>query len=337
MDFFSELLQEPEFSYITKQDILNVASDFSIYSLVVDVKLNKAMKSPFRQEKKGSFSIRVNKSNGSIYWIDYTTGEYGDCFSFIMKYYNLSFKDCIEYLAGVYGIKKNSKSYVPVINKRRETVIVKSIDIKIVVKNNPTFDYFKQYGIKPETLIKYNTREVQQVWYDDNLQFIFTDKFPIYAYVIQDKFRLYRPLSKDCKWLGNLNHNCVFGLAQLEYKSELLIITKSMKDVMLLHELGYESIAPASEGTLINADIMIKLFVRYKYIYILFDNDEPGINYSNKYVEYAKTIHCNFNLIPIFVDGFKDITDYYLFFLEKQTKNHLKYKIHETNNRIYNN
>ena len=79
----------------------------------------------------------------------------------------------------------------------------------------------------------------------------------MYAYKVFDKFKIYRPLaSKYTKWRTNLTTSDVQGLAQIPEKGDLLIITKSLKDVMVLYEMGYTAISAASETTFIPEDII---------------------------------------------------------------------------------
>ncbi len=53
--------------------------------------------------------------------------------------------------------------------------------------------------------------------------------------------------------------------------NEPLIITKSMKDCMLLHELGYKSLAPQSEHQFLTKSKYRYYKQNYGQLYILYD------------------------------------------------------------------
>ena len=111
----------------------------------------------------------------------------------------------------------------------------------------------------------------------------------MYAYKVYDRFKIYRPLaSKYTKWRTNLTNRHVQGLAELPKEGgNLLIITKSLKDVMCLYEMGFYAISPSSETTFIPEDMLQSLRSKWKHIVILFDRDKTGMfkarEYSKKY------------------------------------------------------
>lgn len=52
-------------------------------------------------------------------------------------------------------------------------------------------------------------------------------------------------------------------------KGDILFITKSMKDVMCLHEMGIPAVSPSSESTFLPKDVLEQLKTRFKRIIIL--------------------------------------------------------------------
>ena len=112
----------------------------------------------------------------------------------------------------------------------------------------------------------------------------------MYAYKVYDKFKIYRPLaSKYTKWRTNLTNRHVQGLAELPQEGgDLLIITKSLKDVMCLYEMGYHAIAASSETTFIPEDILQSLRSKWKHIVILYDRDRTGMANARQYSKQYK-------------------------------------------------
>ena len=87
--------------------------------------------------------------------------------------------------------------------------------------------------------------------------------------------------------------------------TDVLTITKSLKDVMELYQLGYSSIAPSSESARIEDDFMRLLHKRFEKVIIFFDNDEAGITGAGKI-----TYHHGINSIMIPIEyKTKDLSD----------------------------
>jgi DNA primase len=129
----------------------------------------------------------------------------------------------------------------------------------------------------------------------------------MYAYKIDDKFKIYRPFNtKYTKWRANVTTENIQGLKQLpKGQRNLLIITKSLKDVMVLYKMGYDAVSPSSETTFLPTKILDKLKKKYKHILILYDRDRTGMlkarTYSKEYGLDAFFVNKKFNS--------KDISD----------------------------
>ena len=115
---------------------------------------------------------------------------------------------------------------------------------------------------------------------------------------------------------NNYDNKIVMGFHQLKYEQDTLIITKSKKDVMVLHEAGFESVAARSENVVIPTPFLNYFDTKYKRKIILFDND--GKEQSSIYWD---------NKIYIPLDsGCKDISDFSLKYginAAKELINHL--------------
>ena len=106
---------------------------------------------------------------------------------------------------------------------------------------------------------------------------------PMDANKVYNHFKIYKPLAdKYTKWRNNLTELDIQGFKQLPKTGDILIITKSMKDVMCLYEMGIPAISPSSESTFIPNKILEQLKKRFKRIIILFDRDEAGVKYLRK-------------------------------------------------------
>ena len=85
---------------------------------------------------------------------------------------------------------------------------------------------------------------------------------------------------------------------------------------MLLFTLGIAAIAPQSETQFISNDVLNTLKTRFKYIVLVFDNDQTGIEFTNK-------IKRKYNwIIPMIIPRkykAKDISDFYKMYGREKT------------------
>jgi hypothetical protein len=127
---------------------------------------------------------------------------------------------------------------------------------------------------------------------------------PGYAYRIWDRYKLYFPHEpSDFKFRNDYDERHLEGFCQLRYDSDILIITKALKDVMFFRSLGFEAVAPRGEHTVI-PDNFIELFKsRYKHVVVFFDND--GKHKGPEYVQ-----RHNLPLLELPKSLAKDPTDY---------------------------
>lgn len=101
----------------------------------------------------------------------------------------------------------------------------------------------------------------------------------------------------------------------LPKNDDYLVITKSMKDVMLLHEFDIPSIAPVSETVFLTDSHYKKLKDRFGKLILLYDNDYTGIKFMNK-------IRKKYDVMPLWLpfNGPKDISDYYKAYGKEKTQ-----------------
>lgn len=288
--------------YIIKNNI-NQEALYSYY-IGSSIKIGQAFNSPLRKDETPSFSIYKN-NNGELMYKDFSTGESGDIIKFTMNYFNISRRSAIFKCLSDAFRSILSNDLLKVIPKYTYQKKVASIAIKTVPFNKADIEYWGQFNIQIDTLNKYHVVAASHVWVNDKLLWVRNDKEPIYAYLAEDKIKIYRPYSeRKNKWICNTTSNIIFGEDNLPWLSDLLIITKALKDVMVLHELGYNAISPNGETTLLNRSQIEQLQKRFKKIIVLLDNDNAGIKAANKYNE-------QYNLKTIFLPGKdKDISDY---------------------------
>ncbi len=294
-----------------KKDILSKITDADIFAFYLGnrFKLNVKIRSPLRRDINPSFSIFNSSSGDCLLYKDHATGDSGDCFKLVMNLFNIDYKESLRMVHRdiiVNGLKSNE-----IFNRYIEDTIrnKKETDIKICSKKFNTFDieYWNSFGISLNTLKKFKVRACSGIYINDKLRIVYSDmKNPIYSYRINKKYKIYSPFNTINRFINNCTTSDIQGLEQIKYLiGDLLIISKSLKDVMVLHELGYYSIAPNSETTSIPEDIMKDLKRRFKNIIVFYDNDKAGISGANKMAK-------RYNLKCIFMPNTKckDISDF---------------------------
>lgn len=191
-------------------------------------------------------------------------------------------------------------------------IVRKSIQIVPEIWSNENLKFWSKYNIKEDILEKYNVKSISQYSVE---KCVFGSTSLNYSYSFRQNcasefssYKIYRPYEKNFKWISNCSADIIQGLEQVEKSGDLLIITKSLKDVMVLYSLGYQSIAPQNEKIVVDPK---KLGLDYKRVLVLFDNDKAGKEGASKYPYPA-----------IFMpeDKAKDVSDYIKLYGVENTK-----------------
>lgn len=308
---------------ITKDNILRLISEEDImkYYVGFEFEVGRAYKSPLREDSNPSFALYYTRQ-GSIRFKDFN-GAQGNCFDFVMLKTGLTFVESLKLIVQDFNLNlgTNTPTVFPkevkpmfkpkIVNKER------LIQFKPQQWTNVDKKYWTRYGLNSKILKLYNVFSAKFVYLDKKLIQVYSDYNPIYCYKFNGKrVKVYRPFSNTSgKWLSNVTEDDLQGLEQLDKtKNDLLIITKSLKDVMCLHSLGYQAVAPQSENTRTQYELMRKLVSHYKKVLILFDNDEAGMRGAANLGDYL-TSKC------IYVPDVKDISDYMVKYGRENTLN----------------
>ena len=267
---------------ITLDWILSKVTEYDIYAKYIgQFKIGMIYNSPFRKDKNPSFGIYYSKRTKQLLFKDHGTGECGNVIKFVSLFTGKTeYSDILSDIVDKLNITNNtklvsSKQYIP----STETVIG-------IVRQEFTdvdINYWKQFNISINTLKKFNVNSIKYYLCNGIVKGTYKRENPMYAYKVYNNFKIYRPLAdKYTKWRNNLTDYDIQGYEQLPQKGDILFITKSMKDVMCLHEMGYPAVSPSSESTFLPKDVLEQLKTRFKRIIILFDRDVAGVKRSRK-------------------------------------------------------
>jgi hypothetical protein len=283
------------------------------------MEMGKLYSSPFREDKVPSCSFFLTYK-GKIIFRDFGRGISYSAIDFVKERLKTDFASAVKQV-----LKDRAE-----IEKLSPPAKAKERDFSINIVGDTLgkyLDYWKKYGISKETLVRYGVRAASSVYKDDTLFAKASGGSPIFVYTFPSaRVRIYRPFSRTKKWYGNANENDIGGLVQLPPRGSILFITSSIKDVMVIRECGFSAICPSSENT--NPEFLrplrTELRRRFRYIVILYDNDEAGRGFSSK----LKSTYSDF--FEIFLVKSKDISDRSFKVGIAKTKKELKKLISKT-------
>lgn len=315
---------------LSKEHILKDVTQEQIFMRYLgSLPLRAPILSPLRAETNPSFTVFYDKNN-ILRYKDFGSGESGDCFDFVQTQYNLSWPDTLKKInhdkSGIKKIKvDNVKEYRSAQSiKKFQNSPNKTIEIVPKKFSVEELAYWKKFGISLETLNKYNVESCKYVYINKDPYIISTESQPVFSYKVNNKYKIYRPLSEKGKWWSNLGTTDIFGYDQLPMWGDILIITKSLKDIMVLDTLGYTSISPQSESqfNFMDGQIWLTLQKRFKKFLVLYDCDKAGYTMGKRL---ANRYNIDINFVHDHICVFKknsapkDISDYYLVLGKKAT------------------
>lgn len=310
---------------LTLENIYKKISQKDIYKRYFqnNFQYDKNYSAPYRSDENPSFKIFENSDQ----WYDFGTGKTGDSIDLMKLIFNLSFGQVLDKINTDFNLGLSRNLVVSskpngtrgILNNsffEKECKIAK-FTFKHFVRNDVNCKYWKdKYSISVEDLKMYNIYPTAEVFLNDKSMWQWNSKNPIFTYVFKKEdsslsFKIYRPLETNPKahrFAGNTGGNTIQGLEQLPKETDLLILSKSYKDVICLKKLGFWAVAPNAESIRITDEWLdkIKRKCNYQKIITFYDNDQPGIDAAMKVNEIQGF---DFAFIPTEI-GAKDISDY---------------------------
>jgi len=325
----------------TKDNILSLITEYDIFKYYITSfkMIGKAFCSELEKDKKPSCTIFMK--DGKLYYKDFRDTETLNCFSYIMKKYNLTFYETLDLINRDFNLclqTNTSKQFVHSFlekeillygdNYFQSTEAKKEIKVELTNWNKGIHKryWYDQYGLGVKDLNYFDIHAIRAWWViqEGNYNYYISDPLSFGYYFDKpnglETWKIYQPYaaSNSIKWMGNTHLDTLQGFKQLRYQSDTLIITKSLKDVAVLYKLNYDSVAPNAESCLIDETKMAIFKEKYKHIVIIFDDDKAGIKGSTKLSE-------KYNIPSLFLpkDTAKDVSDYVASYGYDNLKNEL--------------
>lgn len=278
-----------------------------------DVTSKKLVTSCLRSDNHVTVGYYKSKS-GILYMHDFATNEHLDCWNVVMRLYNCSFYKALNIIANDFGLSDTNvvPTKINIIPEIKET---ESSIIQVQIKDftDRELEWWKSFGISKKTLKKYHIFSVQHVFLNGELKFTSSEQCPIYGYYFgKDKnkkefWKIYFPMNKNkgIRFINNLPKKILQGYHQLPKNGDLLVITKSMKDLCAMYEFDIPAVSTASESTFISDKQLEEFKSRFKHIIVIFDSDRPGKH--NMWLIRKKYPELNYYVLPNTLE--KDFTD----------------------------
>jgi hypothetical protein len=330
---------------LSKANVLEKVNQFDIFSCYCTPfkQLYRPFKSELRSDKRPTCSIC--KVGDKLIYRDFAESGTKDCFNYIMEKYSVSFLQALEMINQDFNLKllSNIKLHGSrQVNPKKTSFNINDIpemiiDIRVCLRKWTEADkdyWFGKYDITSKTLSKFGVYPLQGFFINNIYTRCGSNVYGYYFGKLPDAreaWKIYQPFAdKELKWRSNCPEEIIQGWGQLPEEGEHLIITKSLKDVMTLYQIGIPAIAPQAESNNIAKDIIQDLRTRFKKITILYDNDEPGIKAATRIAEMHE-------LPTIYMpEGTKDASDFVELYGADALKAHLfnDYGIHSNNSRM---
>jgi len=293
--------------------IYDYISDLDIYFRILGYypELRKKYKSPYTKDSNPSFCFIQVKER--LRYHCFSSGKSGDAIQMVSDF------NCINYKEAVALVYNN----FPLTNTPIQSFVYKpskpaKIEVVLFDKDPESFyEYWNSFCISKKTLELYNIRAAKEVWLNDKLYSVYSDKSPVIRYLIGSNYKIYQPLNPKAKWISNCRITDIQGWTQLPFTGDLLIISKAYKDVCLLREFGYDAFALCSETTNLSQPLVDNIKGRFKRIVSFLDSDIAGLATMNKYYDQYQI---PFVSMPLNTEC-KDLSDFaYLYGPEESMK-----------------
>lgn len=317
------------YNNITLEEIFSKVSEYELWKRYCKnfEEFGKSFMSEFYNDSNPDCRIYRTDSN-RLRYKDFGNGDNLSIIEYIQRKYSCTFKECLNIIANDFNL-----SHGEIVLNRQQRIIQLDETItehpktRIDIVQQPytiiDYNYWNQYSIPLTLLEEYNVfscKYVRSIKGNKIVNYSYNKNNPIYAYRFGNKneytYKIYFPYAnKGFKWINNCN-NVIQGYDQLSLSSDILILTKSLKDVMCYRLLGYDAISLQGEGNRLDPELLKSLHKRFKHIIVNYDNDDQG----------TRSVEGYFNERGIFIPGLRQLYDLKFFYIddEKDLSDYIK-------------
>ena len=272
---------------LTKRILLNYRKEeeyFAFY-LGVNPSTKQMIKSPLREDPNPGCTFYRSR-NGELKFKDFARNKEYTFVDVVCEIYDVSFKDALKIIAIDFGliVKPGVAQHEAkieydgsIVEDTGQTIL--QCCVKEFTKEE--IEWWDVRGVSKKTLKKYNVFSVSSVFVNGINVGFSTDKSYIFGYYFGKKdgieqWKIYFPQRpKGHKFLCNTD--ILQGLRHLPKDGgEVVVVTKSYKDVMALSQFDIPAVAPHGESVLISRKVYESLSKKFKLIIFNGDWDTTG-------------------------------------------------------------
>lgn len=317
---------------VSKENILSKINAFDIFKKYISnfSEVGRHFTSDLRKDNNPT--CVVAKIGDNLLYKDFAVPGCLNCFDYVMHKYSVTFYQALEIINLDFSLGLLPNIYldhVPspakVYNVDIDSLEKLPTEIRVSFRDWNLKDkkYWKDtFGITQKTLRYFQVYPLKGYWKNGEYQQCSSLTYGYYFGKYEDGrqgWKIYSPFEVvHNKWRGNASQDIYQGESQLPWTSEILIITKSLKDVMVLYELGIPSVAPQAESIIITQEKYNMYRKRFKRIVLLYDNDGPGVKATERICSELGIPHI---YMP---EGSKDASDFVKNHSLNQLKSYLK-------------
>lgn len=320
--------------HITKDLILSRISEENLMEHYAGAPVKKGLfVSKIRNDTRPTCAYFRSNKSGRLLYKDFGTGFTGDFISVVMMKFNCTYSKALQIVANDFGIISRNdlainKPAMKYTNSKLEQSSEAEIQIEVKDFDDYELNWWGQYGISLDILKKFKVFSCKNVFLNGNLFTLYKPKQLIFGYYDGiregiERWRIYYTKHRNgYKFLSNWKHFRLQGDNMLPKKGDFLVVTKSLKDVMVLYNFGIAAVAPISENCFLSEAQYNKYKERFKKIYVFYDNDLAGLT------NMQKIRHQFQDVTPIWIPrkyNAKDISDFYAEYGHDKTEEFINY------------
>lgn len=276
------LSSEYIFSRVTQEEVFERLFNMPVVT-------GKYFRSPLRTDNKPGCKFQYSRT-GTLYFRDFSEGLNCNCVQMVEHMHNLYGRDARprakEIIAAMFNLDGDRQ--VPERVNLQEHLKSKenkaAVEIEVKYRKWEPIDktfWYDRFGLSSKLLAFFEVYPISHFWLNGRILDVHSKHSPLYAYVFGEAdFKIYRPYNENFRFITN--SLMLQGYKQLPETGDLLVITKSLKDVMVLRRYGIYAVAPQGETIPIGKEMMTELKTRFKKIVSLYDFDMAGIIGANK-------------------------------------------------------
>lgn len=311
---------------ITKEFLLSKNSEETYMSTYLKLPITRGLHvSPLRRDNRPTCSFCHSKK-GELMFHDFGTGFHENFVGVVMEIHKCSYQEALNIIAEDFGYISKAENRPAVKIKVSNVKLEEKTETLIQIKPKPFSEqelkWWKGFGVTEKTLKKYKVFSCDSIFLNGDYFSSSSPRVPIYGYYCgkkngQELWRIYFPSKRSFRFLSNVGKSYIQGAKQLPKTGDVLLVTKSQKDVMLAYELGIPAIAPCSEVLFLSNKQIQHLKKRFKTIVVCYDTDITGIHNLKQ----IKVKHPD--LYTFFIPrkyGVKDISDFFKKYGEEETR-----------------